>query len=329
MGLSKEYIENHIATWEQNLSNSRYPWTSHWPSRIFRHDPLENIAQIIESGNLLSRNDSVGVRSTDIAAREAVNSTTQPHQYVRLYFRPRTPTQYHVEGIRKPGERYQTDKSCLIGLMIFESRNLLNRNDVMFSNMNMQSSLVLTGNTENFFAENINFANVYHHGWQGSDSDIRRQRCAEVLLNSPLQITECLQYIYCRTNAERETLISMLSNGARQKWKDKILVSRDMKLFERKYCFVEDVYITATGVIINLSPREDNANINLEVTITDTNTGMIPIQFQNADFRPLPSSGKKGWIFEFEVQDSVYDVQIKIEGSIGYRSKLRFTALPF
>lgn len=329
MGLSVEFVDDHINRWENQLSQSRYPWTSHWPSRIFRHDPLENISEILESGLLLSRNDSTDLRPLDIAGQQVINSTTQPHEFVRLYFRPRTPTQYLIEGIRKQAECYQGSVSCLIGLMIFESRTILCRDDVQFSDMNMQSPMVSTGSTEQFFSEQINFENVYHHGWKGSDDNVRKQRCAEVLVNSPLSVNNCLQYIYCRTNAERETLISFLSTETQKRWKDKILVSTDMKLFEREYSFVEDAYITPNGLVVNLSPRKDNANIDLEVIISDSLTDETKVHFRNQNFQPLPPSGKKGWIFTFPTDNGTYRVQVKIEGSIAYKNELTFTELPF
>ena len=329
MGLSANFIEEHIVRWESNLSNSRYPWTSRWPSRIFRHDPFANIVQILESGNLLSRNDSNNIRATDIAARDVINSTNEPHQFVRMYFRPRTPTQYYVEGIRKAPECYQTDVSCLIGLMIFQSRNLLSRPDVKFSDMNMQSPAVTVGESEQFFSNNISFSDVYHHGWQGADPNIRRARCAEVLLDSPLDITQCLQHIYCRTSAERDTLINLLSPQALATWRDKILVSSDMKLFERKYCFVEDVHITETGVVANLSPREDNQNISIDISISNAETGQSVYSFKSADFCPRPESGKKGWIFKFDVSQGSFLVRINMENCIAYENTLTLKELPF
>ena len=330
MALSEECIDKHIKHWEQSLSNSRYPWTSKWPSRIFRHDPIENIVQILESGSLLSRDDSNEIRTRDIAARDVINSTDEPHQFVRLYFRPRTPTQYHVEGIRKTTECYQTDTSCLIGLMIFQSRNLLSRSDVKFSDMNMQSSAVSVGFSEEFFNTNIDFSSVYHHGWQGSSESIRKARCAEVLLESPLSIHDCLQHIYCRTNAERDTLLHLLSRETSERWRDKILVSDDMKLFERKYCFVDDVYITRTGVIANLSPRDDNNNISIDISILNIETGQNVYSYRNVDFHPRPQSGKKGWIFKFDVTpNNHYHVCINMENCIAYDNILSFRDLPF
>jgi len=330
MALSEECIDKHIKEWERTLSSSRYPWTSKWPSRIFRHDPLENIVQILESGELLSRNDSDEIRTRDIAARDVINSTIEPHQFVRLYFRPRTPTQYHVEGIRKTAECYQTDTSCLIGLMIFQSRNLLSRQDVRFSDMNMQSSAVSVGNSENFFEENIDFSSVYHHGWQGSSDDVRRMRCAEVLLQSPLSIHECLQYIYCRTNAERDTLLYLLAQRTADYWRDKILVSDDMKLFEREYCFVDDVHITQKGVVANLSPRKDNKNISIDISISNTERSQIVYTFESGDFCPRPESGKRGWIFKFDVTpNSNYHVKINMENCTAYDNVLSLRELPF
>lgn len=104
MALSQAVIQAHIADWEPRLSSTFYSHRRHWPSRLFRHEPLENILSILHAGHLLSRNDANASNAivNDIAPADILNANTLSHQYVRLYFRPKTPTQYHIEGIREP-----------------------------------------------------------------------------------------------------------------------------------------------------------------------------------------------------------------------------------
>jgi hypothetical protein len=75
-----------------------------WPKWVYRSDHVENAAQILNSGRLLSRAAALQQNSIkkDAASQSHV-STLAPRQrrYVRLYFRPMTPTQYTNEGIRR------------------------------------------------------------------------------------------------------------------------------------------------------------------------------------------------------------------------------------
>ena len=68
-----------------------------WPRYLFHCTDVLNVVSVVKSGELLSRaqakrSDSLSV---DIASPEIIEHTDAEWQdYVRLYFRPRTPTQY-------------------------------------------------------------------------------------------------------------------------------------------------------------------------------------------------------------------------------------------
>ena len=100
MGITKRRADRHIEEWEAKLSaEGCYPYRARWPSRLFHHSPIENIAVILTRGNLLSRSDSGAHRKLDIAGASVIQHRDRAHQFGRLYFRPRTPTQYCIEGI--------------------------------------------------------------------------------------------------------------------------------------------------------------------------------------------------------------------------------------
>src|SRR5687768_16448963 len=108
MALSDEFIQTHIARWEQELNKPSYAHRAKWPSRLFHHSPLGNAVRILTEGALRARNDPANSQFVDVAAPDVIAVRGDAHQYVRLYYRPRTPTQFHPEGIRKVGE-------CLYG----------------------------------------------------------------------------------------------------------------------------------------------------------------------------------------------------------------------
>jgi hypothetical protein len=61
----------------------------------------------------------------DIAGAVVIQNRDRAHQFARLYFRPRTPTQFHIEGIRKSGDYYMgyTHAPTLV-MLIFDSFNV-------------------------------------------------------------------------------------------------------------------------------------------------------------------------------------------------------------
>ena len=211
MSLSDGFINAHILKWETELNKPWYPYRQKWPSRLFHHAPIENAVQIIQGGNLRSRGDPANNRSKDVAAAEVVEAREHAHDSARLYFRPRTPTQWHIEGIRKAGEcKYGEDAHApVLIMMVFEAKKVLSRAGIQFCDRNMQLASAEPGDSEEYFSK-IPFEKVYHEGGTGGDRSITEHRCAEVLAVSPLPLNETLQWIYCRTDAERDTLIHMV-----------------------------------------------------------------------------------------------------------------------
>lgn len=101
MGISRPRIDRHIAEWTAHFGATPQ---ARWPSRLFRHEALENAVRILQSGQLQSRNDAGEIIVRDVAPADIIAADVRAHAFARLYFRPKTPTQFHIEGIRKPGE---------------------------------------------------------------------------------------------------------------------------------------------------------------------------------------------------------------------------------
>ena len=86
------------------------PWLGQarawWPNCLFHCTDIRNVVRILNSGELLSRVQAkasntleIDIASSDVIARTAL----EWQDYVRLYFRPKTPTQYNNEGFRPGG----------------------------------------------------------------------------------------------------------------------------------------------------------------------------------------------------------------------------------
>ncbi|NOK63725.1 MAG: DUF4433 domain-containing protein [Chloroflexi bacterium AL-W] len=104
-------IERHIEEWSVRLGNRKW-----WPKYIYHFTDVNNAVQIITTGYLYSHAEceKQGIMVVDNASPEIINQTRLDYlNYVRLYFRPRTPTQYRNEGIR-PFSKRELDAHCPI-----------------------------------------------------------------------------------------------------------------------------------------------------------------------------------------------------------------------
>lgn len=318
MALSAGFVEAHIAQWQANLSGGYYPHRKSWPSRLFHHAPLENAVSILASGYLRSRNDPANCRVRDVAAQEVLNSRAAAHDSVRLYFRPKTPTQYNIEGIRKAGECQFGDAThCpVLVVLALDARTLLAMPGVRFSTQNMQIGGTPTGGSQEFFST-IPFVKVFHEGPTGGDETIRSHRCAEVLMPSPLDLGQSLREIYVRSEPERDTLLHLLG-VERDRWAESCFVSEGLKVFDKKFTFVQEVGLTPEGVTFVLNPREDRRPIAVQIEVWDAVQNKV-LDFLNENLAAKPPSAAR-WIYKHELPNGVYRVIVKLEGQLAHNS---------
>lgn len=185
MALSAADVEAHICEWEGKLNLPYYSHRKHWPSRLFHHSPVENAVTILSEGVLRARADPEIEMARDIAGEGVIDIRLDAHQFVRLYFRPRTPTQFHIEGIRKAHECEFGFQAPILVMFVLDARPILTRAGTLFSNENMQRHSAQVGDTLEFFST-IPWDKVYHEGGLGGDHSIIGHRCAEVLAATPL-----------------------------------------------------------------------------------------------------------------------------------------------
>jgi hypothetical protein len=327
MALSTVFVDAHIAHWQQQLSSPYYPHRKHWPTRLYHHAPLENALAILREGMLRSRNDFENSHPRDVAAPGIIATTAYAHDFVRLYFRPKTPTQFHIEGIRKLGEctyGEQTHAPILVMLGL-ESRAVLCRPNVQFSDKNMQLASAQTGDNETFF-RTIPFEKVFSEGAIGGDRSLIEARCAEVLATSPIVLEDCLQEIYFRSEPERDTFLHALGD-VRNKWVDKCIVSDALKLFEKKFAFVQEVSLTPKGLIFAFNERYDRRPLSVQIDAY-TQHGARIISFQNEEMAARPQNANR-WIIEKPLIGGVYLVRITVEGHLAYEAQISLVDVVF
>jgi hypothetical protein len=320
MALSTSFVEKHISDWQINLTSPFYPHRKHWPTRLYHHAPLENAVEILREGCLRSRKDVNNTHPRDVAAPGVIDSATFAHDYVRLYFRPKTPTQYHIEGIRKKNECQYGDETHAPVLIMFslDAKYILERDDVVFSDKNMQLDRANTGNEEVFFSS-IPFGKVFSEGGTGGDRSITEARCAEVMTASPLPLSECLREIFFRSEPERDTLLHALGDH-RDGWVDKCFVSDALKLFEKNFTFVQEVSLTPEGLTFAFNERRDRKSLHVKATVSCPQNGLV-ISFTNEDLAARPT-GALRWIVKQPLLPNNYSVKIWLEGHLAYDAEI-------
>lgn len=331
MGLAPAEIERHIAHWEAALAETQRNYRDKWPSRLFHHAALENATGILASGQLLSRNDAQAVGFRDVAAQEVVNTNQYAHQFGRLYFRPRTPTQFHIEGIRRPDECYEpTAHAPMLFMFVFSARSVLALPDTNFSTGNMQSRETPFGPTLTDF-EQIDFARVFHEGpFSAEDGPIVFCRSAEVLAPSPLPIDGHLQAILCRTRAERQTLLHKIGDVTANRWADYVRVSDDIQVFERKYRYIEDVSITPGGIVFRIHPHSAIEQVSIQVEAVRVSTGKVAVTHGPTQMQAIPPNGR-WWRVSgaAPLRSGTYKVRILLEGHLAFEAEMSVAPEPF
>ncbi|HOQ10227.1 MAG TPA: DarT ssDNA thymidine ADP-ribosyltransferase family protein [Syntrophomonadaceae bacterium] len=264
-----------------DLTNS--PWLGPsrrwWPKFVFHFTNITNAIQILETGYLYPRSkvSPHGLMVNDNASREVIENTDPTwFDYVRLYFRPRTPTQWHNEGFIPVQQRFQQAHCPVPIFFLFDSKNILSRNGVLFSGTSLaRRDCQVYSDAESF--RKLPFKYIYH---DSSFTDIEKwliigARQAEVIVPDKLDLTD-LKYIWCRSEAEYNTLLYLLSPGARNKWKNKIGAGKKGNLFYRRWVFVEKVDMNTQKVTFYFNaPQETCLPFPVRVVIVELSTKSI------------------------------------------------------
>ena len=215
-----------------------------WWCWLYRSDHVENAAEILNSGRLLSRAaaEKRQVIRVDSGAPHYVGQLTKKHRnLVRLYFRPRTPTQYTNEGIR-PREELEYGVQMPVPVYLLFAVSLLGEEGMDFTKGRLEQGTAVGGSAE--FLKSIDFGDVYHDSGVGSLGNSRRPeilnaRHSEVVVKNELSLDK-LKHIVCRSPAERETLLNLLTPEASARWLKMIRVDEgDRRMFEKRGTFVK------------------------------------------------------------------------------------------
>lgn len=226
-----------------------------WPDSLYRFEHVEAAASILNSGVLLSRAEAQRRRwlKRDCASADIINQTpVEWKNYVRLYFRPLTPMQYNTEGHR-PAEGYSRGASCPVPVVLrFNAANVLTRGTTRFCDGNLAAARVQVGDDARFLT-GIPFELVYHNTWMPNDQkeELTFRRHAEAIVPKELRLS-ALQAVLCRTTAEMETLLHLLTDETRARWAG--CIGTKASLFYKHWSFVESASLTKETAVFRFNP---------------------------------------------------------------------------
>lgn len=312
---------------ESFLRDGERKW---WPDFLFHYTGILNALKILSGGYLFSRHYliSKGRTFADSGSREVLGNTDQDiMKFVRLYFRPLTPTQFHSEGVRSSEFLEKSkfpDAHCPFPVFfLFSSNEVLSKKHVEFSNGNLGRMGVQRYKTGRELMA-LPWKKIYHHsGSFGNDkSSIIFHRNAEVIVPNKLNL-DSLRLIYCRSYAEKETLMHLLDSDLRDKYGRIITASTRRTLFNRRHTFIENVRLSPDLASFQFSPdTESPGPFNIRVTILDL--------AQGASHRWESSGGASG-IIDVPIKEPIsnYEVRLHLDNILVYANGFEVLDIPF
>ena len=244
-----------------------------WPDYLFHFTDIQNAVSILKTGALLSRTEvgQRGLMGTDNASQEILSATDNEWKdYVRLYFRPRTPTQFRNEGFRPIEHRWQGAHCPVPIYFLFDSRAVLSRADSQFTDGNLAANPLVYSNLQGL--EEIPFEYVYHDSSIPDDlkSQVVFHRHAEVVVPKQMDLG-ALRYIVCRSQAEYETFLHLLPTSAVRRWGRSIIRDNQTRLFFKRWAYVQSVELSSSRMVFHFNDSPQYAGpFRASALVTDT-----------------------------------------------------------
>ena len=271
--LEIEKIEELIS----ELCNERKSIDKNIPKYLYHFTDILNAVSILKMGCLGSRNFVLQneLMQNDNASSEVINITEEENKnFVRFYFRPKTPTQHHNEGLKSNYKDYDYNSHCPIPIFfLFNSVGILSRENSKFVERNLAKSPPIK-TTINDLAS-FDFQKIYHLGPIYGDRDIIEKRHAEVLVENTCDLDD-LEIIVCRSTAEKELLINQLLENGIDISNLTIGVDKRSLLFNKSRAYIDYVELESTFVKIGfvnfwrLSEKDE-----IILVLTDHNNNII------------------------------------------------------
>lgn len=174
---------------------------------------------------------------------------------VRLYFRPRVPDLYGSEGIR-PRDGQSKSYCAMPVFFLFDLESLLIQADTRFSEGDVMLNPKTLKSASAF--RDMPFEMIYHDSWFNPDErdEILSARRAQVIVPQALPLTH-LRQIWCRSEAEYETLYNLLPSELWSQYGSKLTARTDYDLYHRRWLYVQGVDMSHEGALFTFHPCHD------------------------------------------------------------------------
>jgi hypothetical protein len=296
---------------------ARFPG-SYWPKFLFHYADIQNAVSILSEDAVYSRDlaREMGLHSIDSADPEIIGRTVPQYLgFARLYFRPKTPPLYRVEGFLPSGG---TAKHCPVPVyFLFRWDKIFGLEGVLFSDRNLASA------HHNVFhdvtdLETVNFGLIYHDSFLPNDDPILKDniikaRCAEVIVPRSIPVAENLACIVCRSGAERETLLNLLSDSQRNTLAP--ITAVDASCFHCHQHYIQSVRLTSDSMGFSYS------------SVPTSNTFSYEFSLTSGDGERFWDSPRTEPGYRLPADFGDYTIRVSIDGHIAYLGKHYSTRL--
>ena len=273
------------------------------------------------AADLLSRAqaEQSGAIIHDSGSQEHIGQLTdQQRDCVRLYFRPLTPTQYSNEGIR-PAHAIEYGAHMPVPVYLLFSTQLLEYEGVEFSSGRLALGTETGGSHE--FLSSIDFREVYHDGpIPSAGRHIINARHAEAVVTGSLGLDHLMRVV-CRSGAERDTLLYLMTDDARRRWQDRIVVDqgRVRLFFKQRGTFLRDVALDQDKLTLRFYGnirRNYKGPFALRIVVRSSSRRMVA---ERNDYvvEDAPAVFKLGTVL------ARYDARITMNGDLAYAGECR------
>jgi|GEM_PF-968206 hypothetical protein len=222
---------------------------------VYHFTHIENAASILRGEKLLARNfcpdnfkNSAGVNLINRTREDVKN-------FARFYFRPKTPTQWHNEGLGK--RRKNIYALCPVPIFFrFNLKQVLKTHGsrCAVSSGNLAASGSYYGNSTAFLEQGFDFNNVYSTLQRVGKETFLRASQQEFIIFHELDFDKLITddiTIICRSSQDKQTLINLLGNDS--KYINRIF--EEEVIFERGNLFYHEnpsVIVQNQGKFINI-----------------------------------------------------------------------------
>jgi hypothetical protein len=278
----------------------REPWLGGrvwWTYFLYAYADLDDVTAALAAGALTTQSSSGG---RDDA--------------VRLFFRPRTPELWAREGI-KPGHKRGPGDISRPVYMLFDLESVLCLPDARFSAGDPAVTRKSFA-TSSAFAE-LPFQAIYHDGVPRPDQkdEILLSRRAQVLVPGPLTL-EALQFVWCRSQAEADTLRGLLPDAARRQWSEHVTARADFALFHRRGAYVDTVDLRSHSARISLFPGADPSSMRVRIELEDASGRTLNWEDVVDVTRPLHVAALPD-----SAPEQPYTLRLWLDGAAAYAGK--------